>query len=445
MVAKDTVRPHFVAGRRLSNLREDVLLVPLGMLRKHVDVRVRRRDKWGRPTKFIEDNGSGACRLVMSVERMVQDRCLGKSCGSSRPEWCNLRRESGSAESEFGALVVKCANEISRREPRMPWKYGSAGAQTNGGAVDDTRLAFESCPGGVHLFKCGKCIMVLCGPWSEEKRIFLYGVVMQQCSGHVDKDFAIISGGECHGSHISECYRDSEVDSVVGHVDEDVDTISGGECHRSHIDKCYRDSVGTSMRLRGSLSVKGRELIGVGRVAFVKGYFSEHPYDMEVVIRTGIRLLKDNLCLRGKGIPEDTRHLTILDRLGLGSALSKMEGRYSDAGKHELRPYAMHRWLRGTFGIHMSPRLGRHASMTTCVYSLRMWAIVDPIGMTNRSVVDVSYATLDVWASRVRCRMRSDCIVTRDPGPHGCALSGEICVWLLPRRVAHSSCDTWQR
>ncbi|CAL8131675.1 unnamed protein product [Prunus armeniaca] len=123
----------------------------------------------------------------------------------------------------------------------MPWKYGSAGAQTNGGAVDDTRLAFESRPGG--------------------------------CSGHVDKDFAIISGGECHGSHISECYRDSEVDSVVGHVDEDVDTISGGECHRSHIDKCYRDSVGTSMRLRGSLSVKGRELIGVGRVAFVKGYF----------------------------------------------------------------------------------------------------------------------------------------------------------------------------
>ena len=27
--------------------------------------------------------------------------------------------------------------------------------------------------------------------------------------------------------------------------------------------------------------------------------------------------------------------------------------------------------------------------------------------------VDVSYATLDVWASRVRCRMRSDCVVTR--------------------------------
>ncbi|CAL8131673.1 unnamed protein product [Prunus armeniaca] len=111
---------------------------------------------------------------------------------------------------------------------------------------------------------------------------------------------------------------------------------------------------------------------------------------MEEVIRTGIRLLKDNLCLRGKGIPEDSTntrgrsYCALL--LGLGSALSKMEGRYSDAGKHELRPYAMHRWLRGTFGIHMSPRLGRHASMTTCVYSLRMWAIVDPIGMTNRSV-----------------------------------------------------------
>ena len=27
--------------------------------------------------------------------------------------------------------------------------------------------------------------------------------------------------------------------------------------------------------------------------------------------------------------------------------------------------------------------------------------------------VDVSYATLDVWASRVRCRMRGDCVVTR--------------------------------
>ena len=76
--------------------------------------------------------------------------------------------------------------------------------------------------------------MVLCGPWSEEKKIILYGVV---------------SGGECHGSHISECYRDSEVGSAVGHVDEDVDIISGGECHGSHLDKCYRDSVGTSMRL----------------------------------------------------------------------------------------------------------------------------------------------------------------------------------------------------
>ncbi|CAL2257844.1 unnamed protein product [Prunus armeniaca] len=53
-------------------------------------------------------------------------------------------------------------------------------------------------------------------PRSEEKSLFLYGVVMQQCSGHVD---------------------------------EDVDTISGGECHGSHIDKCYRDFVGTSMCL----------------------------------------------------------------------------------------------------------------------------------------------------------------------------------------------------
>ena len=41
-------------------------------------------------------------------------------------------------------------------EPRMPGS-GSAGAQTNGGAVEDTRLAYESHPGGVHLFECGKC------------------------------------------------------------------------------------------------------------------------------------------------------------------------------------------------------------------------------------------------------------------------------------------------
>ncbi|CAL8094541.1 unnamed protein product [Prunus armeniaca] len=51
--------------------------------------------------------------------------------------------------------------------------------------------------------------VVLCGRWSEEKRIFLYGVVMQQCSGHVDEDVNTISGGECHGSYIDKCYRDS--------------------------------------------------------------------------------------------------------------------------------------------------------------------------------------------------------------------------------------------
>ena len=51
--------------------------------------------------------------------------------------------------------------------------------------------------------------MVLCGPWSEEKKIILYGVVMQQCGRQVDEDVAIISGGECHGSHLDKCYRDS--------------------------------------------------------------------------------------------------------------------------------------------------------------------------------------------------------------------------------------------
>ena len=44
--------------------------------------------------------------------------------------------------------------------------------------------------------------------------------------------------------------------SAVGHVDEDVDTISGGECHGSHINRCFRDSVETSMCLRGSPSVE---------------------------------------------------------------------------------------------------------------------------------------------------------------------------------------------
>ena len=80
------------------------------------------------------------------------------------------------------------------------------------------------------------------------------------------------------------------------------------------------------------------------------------------------------------------RHMTILDGLGLGSALSNIEGRYSDAGTHGLRLHAMHRRLCGTFGIYMSPRLGRHASITACVYSLRMWAIVNAKGMTDRSV-----------------------------------------------------------
>ncbi|CAL9013106.1 unnamed protein product [Prunus brigantina] len=32
-------------------------------------------------------------------------------------------------------------------------------------------------------------------------------------------------------------------------VDEDVTTISGGECHGLHISKCYCDSIGKFMRL----------------------------------------------------------------------------------------------------------------------------------------------------------------------------------------------------
>ncbi|CAL2244287.1 unnamed protein product [Prunus armeniaca] len=148
---------------------------------------------------------------------------------------------------------------------------------------------------------------------------------------------------------------------------------------------------------------------------------SEHPYDIGgpfvlcIVVTSEVNVWH-SLC------HWLARHLTILDGLGLGSALSKIEGRYSDAGTHGLRPHAMHRWLCGTFEIHMSPRLGRYASMTACVYSLRMWAIMDAKGMTDRSVacdvidaVDVSYATLDVCgvivlsqASVTRCLVGDD-------------------------------------
>ncbi|KAI5315113.1 hypothetical protein L3X38_044289 [Prunus dulcis] len=57
--------------------------------------------------------------------------------------------------------------------------------------------------------------------------------------------------------------------------------------------------------------------------------------------------------------------------------------------------------------------------------------------------VDVSYATLDVWASRVRCRMRSDCIVRRRIlGRTGAIRVARICVSLPPRSAARSSRDT---
>ncbi|CAL9001422.1 unnamed protein product, partial [Prunus brigantina] len=35
--------------------------------------------------------------------------------------------------------------------------------------------------------------VVHCGPWSVEKIIFLYGVVMLQCNGHINEDVDIIS------------------------------------------------------------------------------------------------------------------------------------------------------------------------------------------------------------------------------------------------------------
>ncbi|CAL2241184.1 unnamed protein product [Prunus armeniaca] len=95
---------------------------------------------------------------------------------------------------------------------------------------------------------------------------------------------------------------------------------------------------------------------------------SKHPYDIGgsfvllIVAKSEVNIWH-SLCHRL------AMHLTILDGLGLGSALSNVEGRYSD-----------------------------RATSYAC-------DVVDAINM--------SYATLEVWALRVRCRMRNDCVVTR--------------------------------
>ncbi|CAL8989301.1 unnamed protein product [Prunus brigantina] len=67
-------------GNKGSNLGEDVVLVPLGMLRKHVDVRVRRRDKWGRPTNAMR-YGKRICarELVTIVGQKVRDLVRGEN------------------------------------------------------------------------------------------------------------------------------------------------------------------------------------------------------------------------------------------------------------------------------------------------------------------------------------------------------------------------------
>ncbi|CAL8989029.1 unnamed protein product [Prunus brigantina] len=139
--------PHLVEGQRGSNLGEDVVLVPLGMLRKQVG-----------------------------------------------------------------------------GEPRMPGS-GGMGAQTNGGAVEDTRLAYESHPGG--------CISLMWKMWkylTSDGSGALWSLERREGNSYM----VLLCGG------------------AVGHVDEDVDTIGGGECHGSHIDRCFRDSVETSMCLRGN-------------------------------------------------------------------------------------------------------------------------------------------------------------------------------------------------
>ncbi|CAL2260452.1 unnamed protein product [Prunus armeniaca] len=55
--------------------------------------------------------------------------------------------------------------------------------------------------------------------------------------------------------------------SVLGHFGDEkimglgeAVSVMDALCHGSHIDKCYHDSVGTSVHLRGSLSVEEREL-----------------------------------------------------------------------------------------------------------------------------------------------------------------------------------------
>ncbi|BBN68190.1 hypothetical protein Prudu_323S000200 [Prunus dulcis] len=65
-------------------------------------------------------------------------------------------------------------------------------------------------------------------PKNRERNTTLKEKVEKAMSRQVDEDVAIISGGECHGSHISECYRDSEVGSAVG-TSTRTSTLSVGE------------------------------------------------------------------------------------------------------------------------------------------------------------------------------------------------------------------------
>ncbi|CAL8167641.1 unnamed protein product [Prunus armeniaca] len=53
------------------------------------------------------------------------------------------------------------------------------------------------------------------------------------------------------------------------------------------------------------------------------------PFVLRIVVKSEVNVWH-SLC------HQLARHLTILDGLGLGSALSKMEGRYSDAGTRGL-------------------------------------------------------------------------------------------------------------
>ncbi|CAL9013966.1 unnamed protein product [Prunus brigantina] len=93
------------------------------------------------------------------MRKGVGDDCWTKGAGP-----CSGRKLVG-VQDRNGAVFEGSGGVSTRQvggEPRMPGS-GSTGAQTNRGAVEDTRLAYESHPGG--------CISLMWKMWNEEKEI----------------------------------------------------------------------------------------------------------------------------------------------------------------------------------------------------------------------------------------------------------------------------------